>query len=67
VYIAYTRLLRIPELQQTIDIARSFMRRDGSGGSGAAPGGGAASAVEAEESAEEVAIEAADIAGEGGV
>ena len=27
----YTRLLRIPELQQTIDIARSFVRR-GSGG-----------------------------------
>lgn len=27
VYMVYTRLLRIPELQQTIDIGRSFVRR----------------------------------------
>jgi putative peptidoglycan lipid II flippase len=40
VYIAYTRLLRIPELQQTIDIARSFVRRRGGGSSGSAGSGG---------------------------
>jgi hypothetical protein len=40
VYIAYTRLLRIPELQQTIDIARSFVRRGGGGSSGSAGSGG---------------------------
>jgi putative peptidoglycan lipid II flippase len=38
VYIAYTRLLRIPELQQTIDIARSFVRRGGGGGSAGSGG-----------------------------
>ena len=32
VYALYTRLLRIPELQQTIDIARSFVRRRGDTG-----------------------------------
>lgn len=34
VYVVYTRLLRIPELQQTIDIARSFVRRGGESGDG---------------------------------
>ena len=32
VYALYTRLLRIPELQQTIDIARLFVRRRGGTG-----------------------------------
>lgn len=41
VYVVYTRLLRIPELQQTIDIARSFIRRGGGGDpEGTDPGGG---------------------------
>jgi putative peptidoglycan lipid II flippase len=40
VYAVYTRLLRIPELQQTIDIGRSFIRRGGGGADGADPGGG---------------------------
>jgi len=41
VYAVYTRLLRIPELQQTIDIGRSFIRRGGAGDpDGTDPGGG---------------------------
>ena len=65
-YVVYTRLLRIPELQQTIDIARSFTRRGGDGGDGGdGEGGTGATSGEVEESAAEVAAEVADIAGGG--
>jgi putative peptidoglycan lipid II flippase len=38
-YGAYTRLLRIPELQQSIDIARSLVRRGGGSSTGGGEGG----------------------------
>ncbi len=40
VYALYSRLLRIPELQRTFDIARSFIRRGGGPGAGPAETGG---------------------------
>ncbi len=52
VYVLYTRLLRIPELQQTIDIARSFMRRGGGGTGGAGTGTGDDVASDTEVAAE---------------